>query len=255
MTTQTFSIGDLPVIGILVLLEGLLSADNALVLALMVRHLPHNLQRRALLYGLGGAFVFRLVAILLATWIIRLWWLQAIGAAYLIYLLVKHFVAHRQAHDGEAKVKTRQTGFWQTVMLVELTDIAFAIDSVVAAVGMVHRADKLWLIYLGAIIGIILLRFAASAFINLLEKFPALEHMAYVLVGWVGVKLAFLAGHNFVVAYNEDSKVPLPFTIPEMSKPVFWVVMGLIIAGFVLYGFLDPKRRGSKTEPEPGASE
>ncbi|MGE0001285.1 MAG: TerC family protein [Fimbriimonadaceae bacterium] len=255
MTPQTYTFGDLPVIGVLVLLEGLLSADNALVLALMVRHLPQKLQRRALLYGLGGAFVFRLVAILLATWIIRLWWLQAIGAAYLLYLLAKHFLAHTKEAEGGEAVKARKTGFWQTVLLVELTDIAFAIDSVVAAVGMVQRADKLWLIYLGAIIGIVLLRFAATAFINLLEKFPALEHMAYVLVGWVGVKLAFLSGHNFVIAYNKDNKVPLPFTIPEMSKQLFWIVMAAIIVGYTLYGIYDRKRTDAKSAPEPPASE
>ena len=75
---------DLLVVGTLIILEGLLSADNALVLALLVRHLPEKQQHKALLYGLVGAFVLRGIFIVLAGFIIRLWWLCALGAAYLI---------------------------------------------------------------------------------------------------------------------------------------------------------------------------
>lgn len=254
MIPQTFSPADLPVIAVLVLLEGLLSADNALVLALMVRHLPTKLQRKALLYGLGGAFVFRLVAILLATWIIRLWWLQAIGAAYLIYLLLKHVWAVRKGSGHGPDIVKSGGGFWQTVALVELTDIAFAIDSVVAAVGLVKQPDKIWVIYLGAVMGIVLLRFAASFFINLLEKFPALEHMAYALVGWVGVKLAFMAAHNYVLAYNRDNSPDLPWTVHELSHELFWAVMAGIIAIFLAYSFWAARNRkpapSEAAEPE-----
>lgn len=243
MLGQTFALSDLPVIFVLVLLEGLLSADNALVLALMVRHLPPEKQRKALLYGLGGAFVFRFVAILLATFIIRLWWLQAIGAAYLVFLLVKHiFVSRRESQESEHKVRTG-AGFWQTVALVELTDIAFAIDSVVAAVGLVKQQDKIWVIYLGAILGIVLLRFAAGFFIKILEKFPPIEHMAYVLVGWVGVKLAFMSVHNFEVTYNKDNAVPLGWNFHEMSHGFFWTVMAAIIGLYTAYAWWDRRRR------------
>ena len=86
MFGQTFDLPDLGSVGSLILLEGLLSADNALVLALMVRHLKEDEQKRALLYGLGGAFVFRFIAIMFASVVLQQWWLQAIGAAYLIYL-------------------------------------------------------------------------------------------------------------------------------------------------------------------------
>lgn len=252
MIPQTFSPADLPVIAVLVLLEGLLSADNALVLALMVRHLPQRLQRKALLYGLGGAFVFRLVAILLATWIIRLWWLQAIGAVYLMYLLVKHVWVARNAAGQDRQVKSGG-GFWQTVALVELTDIAFAIDSVVAAVAMVKQPDKLWVIYLGAVMGIVLLRFAATFFIRLLEKMPALEHMAYALVGWVGVKLAFMSGHNYVVSYNKDNQTPLPWTVHELSHELFWTVMAGIIAVFLAYSWRSGARRARQQAANPPA--
>ncbi|MCW5935710.1 MAG: hypothetical protein KIT11_00180 [Fimbriimonadaceae bacterium] len=242
MSPQTFSAADLPVIGFLVLLEGLLSADNALVLAIMVRHLPRVEQKKALLYGLGGAFVFRALAILLASYIIQLWWLQLIGAGYLLYITIKHF---RQRHVGDDAVGSAvQKGFWATVVAVELTDIAFAVDSVVAAVAIVKGPEKLWVVYTGAIFGVVLLRFAAGFFIGLLDKFPSLEHLAYALVGWVGVKLSLMAGHNAIVAYNRSAPERLGFAIPEMPHLVFWGVMGLMIAVGIIHAVRNRAPRG-----------
>lgn len=219
---QTFGPGDLGVILLLVLLEALLSADNALVLAIMVRALPEAQQKKALTYGLVGAFVFRAVAIAFASLIIKLWWLQAIGSVYLLALPIKHFVK-----AGEAKnVKYIDGGFWRIVLAVEITDIAFAVDSVLAGVAMVHSHAKIWVVYCGGIIGVILLRFAAQAFIGLLRRYPVFDHVAYLLVGWAGVKLGFVAGHSF----EEVNPTFLSFDIPEMSQIMFWTVM-LLIAG------------------------
>ena len=189
----------------------------------MVRHLPKEEQQRALLYGLGGAFVFRLVAILLAKLILSLWWAQAVGGLYLLFIAIKHFV---RRHDPDAKPVGG--GLWQTVIAVELADIAFAVDSVLAGVATIgERMEKLWVVYLGAVMGVILLRFVAGFFIRLLDRYSMLDHVAYVIVGWVGLKLALMAGHNFELAVKPN---PIPFDIPEMSIPVFWGVL-LVIAG------------------------
>lgn len=235
MFGQTFHVSDLAGVGALVVLEALLSADNALVLAIMVRHLPRKLQQKALLYGLGGAFVFRFIAIIFASIVLKQWWLQGAGALYLLALPVKHFVTHSK---GDA-AKAVKGGFWQTVIAVELTDIAFALDSVLAGIGFITRPgkgileDKIWVVYAGAIIGIILLRFAASAFIRLLEKYPDLDHVAYLLVGWVGVKLLFHSGVKFQEIYPEA----LPFTVPHLHEAVFWGGLGAIaiIGGLIAF--------------------
>jgi YkoY family integral membrane protein len=242
MFEQTFQVGDLAGVGALVVLEALLSADNALVLAIMVRHLPRKLQQKALLYGLGGAFVFRLIAILFASVVLQQWWLQAVGAIYLLFLPIKHF---RQHGGGDAsRAKPVGAGFWQTVIAVELTDIAFAIDSVLAGVTFIdNRTEKLWVVYFGAVIGIILLRFAAGMFIKLLDRYPVLDHVAYLLVGWVGVKLAFLAGHSF----DRNRSGYLPFTIPEMPPVVFWgVLLGIAVIG----GWIAIARGSDGDEPD-----
>lgn len=228
MFGQTFQAHDLVTIAVLGVLEGLLSADNALVLAIMVRHLPDAAQqKRALTLGLGMSFAFRFVAIIVTAWLIKLWWLQAIGALYLIYLPVKHFRQHAAGHTGGPKGGT----FTQTVIALGIADVAFAIDSVLAAVAMVGKPEKTWIVILGALIGVVMLRFAATFFIKLLEKYPLLDHLAYVLIGWVGVKLAFMSGHNFVIWFNEGRPEPLGFHIPEMSQVVFWSVMAVLVVG------------------------
>jgi YkoY family integral membrane protein len=194
----------------------------------MVRHLPDSAQqKRALTLGLGMSFAFRFVAIVITSWLIGLWWLQAIGALYLVYLPLKHFRQHAAGHTGGPKGGT----FTQTVIALGIADVAFAIDSVLAAVAMVGKPDKTWIVVLGALIGVVMLRFAATFFIKLLEKYPLLDHLAYVLIGWVGVKLAFMAGHNFVLWYNKSQAEPLGFHIPEMSQIVFWSVMAILVVG------------------------
>jgi YkoY family integral membrane protein len=235
MFGQTFHPTDLAGVGALIILEALLSADNALVLAIMVRHLPRKLQQKALLYGLGGAFVFRFIAIIFAAVVLKQWWLQGLGALYLLYLPIKHFLKKSDDHAA----KSVGQGFWQTVIAVELTDIAFALDSVLAGIGFITKKgvgvmeDKVWVVYTGAIIGIILLRFAASMFIRLLERFPMLDHVAYLLVGWVGVKLLFHSAEK----YQEVNPTTLAFQVPSMHEAVFWGGLGLIalVGGVLAY--------------------
>jgi predicted tellurium resistance membrane protein TerC len=103
---------------------------------------------------------------------------------------------------------------------------------VLAAVAMVGRPEKTWIVVLGALIGVVMLRFAATFFITLLERYPLLDHLAYVLIGWVGVKLAFMSGHNFVLWFDKGHPdAPLGVHIPEMSQLVFWSVMAVLVVG------------------------
>ncbi|MFC2076826.1 TerC family protein [candidate division KSB1 bacterium] len=205
-------------------LEGLLSADNALVLAVLVRGLPKNQQQKALIYGIGGALVFRFLAILSAATLIQYWYLQLAGALYLAYLAVKHFSHHVGANPKEKPVR----GFWTTVLIVEFTDIAFAIDSILAAVGLTR---EIWLIYTGGILGLIFMRFAAGAFIKLLERFPLLEHSAYMLIAWIAIKLGLESMSNWQTTIGGHWHLVLPQT-------VFWGVAFILLG----VGFLKRNR-------------
>ena len=259
MLTQTFAAGDLFKVLLLVGLEILLSADNAIVMAILVRHLPHDQQKKALFYGLAGAFVFRGITILLATWLIGLWWVQLLGGGYLLYLALKHFKDHS---GGEHVVKPRKAGFWLTILYVELTDIAFAIDSVLVAVATEPHKDKIWVVYLAAMVGVFALRWAARAFLTLLKRYPVLEHMAYMLVGWAGAKLLMLGLHTLEVWYKGawvNGKVPLfgnsvsagPWPngvhFAEMNVPLFWGGVLVICA----WGAFHCWRTGPFVDEEP----
>lgn len=215
---------------VLIFLEGLLSADNALVLAVMVKHLPPHQQKKALVYGIWGAFVFRFIAILLASWLIMIWEAQALGAIYLIYIAVSHLFFH---HDDDSALKKIQKGFWPTVVSVEIADIAFSIDSILAAVALVQSlAPTDWahiggldggrfsVVILGGILGIITMRFVAGEFIALMKKHPGLEKGAYIIVGWIGLKLA-------VVTLCHPEVGILPERLPEhiIYKIIFWTVL------------------------------
>lgn len=187
-------------------LEGILSVDNALVLAILVRTLPKEQQKRALTYGIVGAFAFRALALFFAVYLMSMWIFKLIGGGYLLYLAMKHmfFFFKEDAHQSGPKTAA---SFWKTVVLVELTDIAFSIDSITTAVAM---SDKLLIVWIGGILGIICLRFAAGAFVRLLEKLPRLEDLAYQLIFFIGAKLSLEAFHV------------------EIEPGIFWMMMGII---------------------------
>lgn len=186
-----------------------LSGADALAvftLAILLRTLPAEQQKKALLYGIFGAFLFRVVALIFAAHLMSFVAFKIIGGGYLVYLAMKHmfFFYKEDAHQSRSKVAAN---FWKTVLIVELTDIAFFIDSITTAVTM---SDKLIIVSLAGIMGIIFLRFAAGFFIRLLEKLPKLEDLAYQLIFFVGTKL-LLEGFRI-----------------EISHSVFWMMMAVI---------------------------
>jgi YkoY family integral membrane protein len=235
----------LSVIFTLILLEGVLSADNALVLAVLVKHLPRRQQRKALLYGLGGAFAFRGLAILLARWILDIWWLQGLGALYLAYLAVAHFIRQRTPHSPD-RART-MSGFWGTVFAVELTDIAFATDSILVAVALTNR---LWVIYTGAAIGIIAIRLVANALVRILYQYPQIENIAYAFVGWISAKLFFATWEAFSVAV-----LGRPHGHPILPAWAFWAGMAAIAILGGWYSFRHPQTAASQPTEPPAAEE
>lgn len=287
---QTFQAHDLAVVGLLVILEGVLSIDNALVLGLLAKRLPKRYQARALTYGLVGAFVFRLIAIATAAYLLKWRIVKLLGGGYLVYIAVKHlfFESKNKSHDqiqigpdghpillkkpdsraptnhetaSEIRARTpipvpeqvvAQSSeehahdrlavrkFWSTVGVIEMTDIAFAIDSILAAIALVGPAPhaeaihpKLWVIVTGGMLGVILMRFAAVIFIRLLERFPRFETSAYLLVIVIGAKLLVDWGAN-------SSEHPHRVNFHDYGSPAFWVFWGLMLVCF-LTGFLPQK--------------
>jgi len=193
----------------LIFLEGILSIDNAAVLGAMVSTLPEKepipwppaLRRvghwldgvlgpqrlAALRVGLLGAYVGRGLMLLAASFIIRNPWLKLVGAAYLIRLALDDLSAAGEQGSEEGEMRSvRKAGFWLTVLNVELMDLAFSLDNVVAAVSL---SDHILVVMLGVFIGILVMRFAAGIFSYVVQREPILKSAAYILVLSIGIEL------------------------------------------------------------------
>ncbi|HEY0009623.1 MAG TPA: hypothetical protein VGB55_12925 [Tepidisphaeraceae bacterium] len=310
---QSFEAYDLIIIGLLVLLEGTLSVDNALVLGLLAKRLPPSMRKRALTYGLVGAFAFRMLAIIFAAYLLQWPIVKLVGGGYLLYVAIKHLFFTEKHHDEQLKLDAqgrpiyddenatnsqtpreltpeereaeiskrnpipdaadpskpempgkavdyaqattplradpkgvKYASFWPTVAVIELTDIAFAIDSILAALAFIppkagtNEPDpaKLWVVIFGGCIGLMLMRIAAVMFIKLLEKFPRFELAAYLLVAVIGLKLTVdYVGNKFFA--TEANHHPVDFH--SVSSPWFWGFWIAMLICFIV-GFSASKK-------------
>ncbi|MCP3764219.1 hypothetical protein NLX67_17885 [Domibacillus sp. A3M-37] len=245
---------------ILIGLEGLLSADNALVLAVIAKHLPEDQKKKAINYGIIMAFFFRFAALFAISFIANVWQVQAIGAAYLLYLGLKHVIQARFGKENEnireeveeeAEVAAGK-GFWPTVGKIGLADLAFAIDSILAAVAIAlglpdsplgnfggMDGGKFIVVVLGGIAGLILIKYAATWFVQLLDQRPALETTAYAIVAWVGVKLAV------ITLAHEDIGV-LDHHFPHST--VWTLIFYGVLVGIALLGWFAPANKSLEKE-------
>jgi YkoY family integral membrane protein len=172
----------------IMILEIVLSIDNAAVLAAMVKELPKEQQKKALTYGIAGAYVFRGLALLFASVLIKLVWLKVAGGLYLMYLAYNALSTNVE-QGGESKMTIKipfLSALWSTIVAIEMMDLVFSIDNVFAAVAF---TPNLWLICGGVFVGILAMRFATTKFVKVLEKNPILERVAYWVIGALGLKL------------------------------------------------------------------
>jgi YkoY family integral membrane protein len=180
-----FSIEASIVLLILIFLEAILSADNAIALAAIAQGLEDKeLERQALNFGLVVAYVLRITLLLTATWVQKYWQFELIGAAYLLWLVFQHFTSDEDEehhHHGP-----RYASLWHVIPVIAFTDLAFSLDSVTTAIAV---SDTKWLVITGTTIGIITLRFMAGLFIRWLDEFVYLEDAGYITVAFVGLRL------------------------------------------------------------------
>ena len=171
----------------IMILEIVLSIDNAAVLAAMVKELPKEQQKKALTYGIAGAYLFRGLALVFASVLVQLVWLKIVGGLYLIYLAYKALFGKSESGDSGMNIKIAWLSpLWSTIVAIEIMDLVFSIDNVFAAVAF---TPNLWLICGGVFIGILAMRFATTKFVKVLEKNPILEKVAYWVIGALGLKL------------------------------------------------------------------
>ncbi|MBN3924844.1 DUF475 domain-containing protein [Nostoc sp. NMS4] len=225
-----FSLEALIVLLILVALEALLSADNAIALAAIAKGLEdQELERKALNFGLVVAYVLRITLILTATWVQKFWQFELLGAAYLLWLVFQHFTSEESNDDHHHG--PRFNSLLQAIPVIAFTDLAFSLDSVTTAIAV---SQEKWLVLTGATIGIITLRFMAGLFIRWLDEYENLEDAGYITVAFVGLRL--------LLKVLNDNLVP-----PE------WVMIAAI---FLILGWGFSKRVGTELpQVEPEKSE
>ena len=174
---------------ILISLELLLSADNAVALASLTKSLESSeLRARALNIGITISLLFRIFLILLSNLLLKFIFIRIFAGLYLIYLFFSNVLINPELENSESDKNMTQNKFkfLKVVALLSITDFAFSIDSITTAVAI---SDQYILIIFGALIGVLALRFTSGIFLKLLDKFSRLETAGYIAILIVGIKL------------------------------------------------------------------
>ena len=174
---------------ILISLELLLSADNAVALASLTKSLESSeLRARALNIGITIPLLFRIFLILLSNLLLKFIFIRIFAGIYLIYLFFSNVLINAGVDNSESdkNIIHNKFKFLKVVALLSITDFAFSIDSITTAVAI---SDQYILIIFGALIGVLALRFTSGIFLKLLDKFSRLETAGYIAILIVGIKL------------------------------------------------------------------
>lgn len=234
----------------LVLLEGLLSADNALVLAILVKHLPAQQRKKALLYGIAGAIGFRFLAIGMGNYLVSMWIVKLAGALYLLKMTFDYF-KNKSGDDEEESVSFKSQGiwkyfigwiglFWTTIIQVELMDIAFSVDSILAAIAL---SEQIWVLLMGGVLGILAMRMVAGVFLNLIEAVPEFETTAFVLIALIGLKMFAGTLHQIVGMFGVQMQ-----EIHINHWLFFAILIGTFLGTFVVHSFNKNKEKDGQAK-------
>jgi YkoY family integral membrane protein len=232
----------------LAILEGLLSFDNALALAALVTDRLKNPddRKKALLWGIWGAYIIRIGIVFVGVWLMEREWIKFLAGGYLVWIAVNElFLKKDKEEEDEVKPEAgkeasvrRSAGegwiaLWKTILAVELMDLMFSIDSVAVALAV---SNEKWVLIAGAILGILMMRIAAQYFIKLIDRFPILVETAFVLVGIAGIKVLLEIKHLEIGSRKVEL---LGLHIPE---GILLPLMVVILVGAILYNYKFPEK-------------
>lgn len=196
---------------ILVFLEAVLSADNAIALAAIAQGLEDKKREgQALNIGLVFAYILRITLLLTATWVQKFWQFELLGAGYLLWLVFQHFSS--QEDDSNHHHGPRFNSLWQAIPVIAITDLAFSLDSVTTAIAV---SQETWLVITGTTIGIVTLRFMAGLFIRWLDEYENLEDAGYITVAFVGLRL-------LLKVINDDLVPPQWLVVTVIGVILVW---------------------------------
>ncbi|WP_185857892.1 DUF475 domain-containing protein [Blattabacterium cuenoti] len=214
-------VSSISIIGNLFLIESILSIDNAAMLASMIINIKKEYRKKAIKYGIIGAYFFRSLCLLFSSILIQIWWLKLLGGIYLIFIGLNHFFYKKNYTSNHFKKGKTQDSFWKVIVMIEIMDLAFSIDNIFASVAL---SENFILIFLGVCIGILSMRLIAKFFVQLMEKYPELKHSAFFVIIILGIKLVFFSKkyipNSFSFLFSE--KMFSLFTFSVFLLPIFF---------------------------------
>lgn len=234
----------------LIVMEGLLSADNALVLAIMTNKLKDESQRKkALFYGMWGAVAFRALFIFLGVWLTKLWFIKVLGGLYLAKMVIDHFRGKDNEDINEDNIVNKYQNtfmhkifglfglklsfFWAIVVSVEMMDLAFSVDSILAALAL---SNKFLILLIGGALGILMMRGVAGVFQKLIQRVPEMEGTAFILIGFIAFKMLLGTVHNFAGLFGHDMDEL------HISNPIFFAILVVTFLATFLVHKINVKR-------------
>ena len=186
LTTAQFWVDVLKII----MIDVLLSGDNAVVIALACRQLPPHLRTKGILWGTAGAIVLRVVLIAFALTLLQIPFLKLVGAALLLWIGVKLLTHSEDEGHGEIQASDK---LWAAVKTVIVADLVMSIDNVIAIAGAATSAGEshqLTLVIFGLLVSIPIIVWGSQLVLKLMDRFPMIITAGGMLLGWIAGTMA-----------------------------------------------------------------
>lgn len=205
-TTLLFDVG---MIAQVILIDLALGGDNSIVIGMAAKNLPKHLQKKAILYGTGGAILLRFIMAFIVSWLFHVPFLKTVGGLLLVCIGIKLIGAPEDEED--VHVEAKET-LWPAVRTIMLADALMSLDNVLAIVGV---TDNHWgLLMLGMLISVPIIVFGSTVVAKVMNKFPILVYVGGAILGWAAGGMAafdhYLAQYITVAADNpQEIKIVL----------------------------------------------
>jgi len=203
----------------LILINVVLSGDNAVVIALASRNLPAEQQKKAVFWGSIGAIGLRVVLTFVAVWLLRIPFVQAFGGILLLFIAVK--LLKQEEEEERIESSSKLSGAVKTIIVA---DLVMSLDNVLAMAGA--AGGNFLLIVIGLAISIPLIIWASRLLMLLMTRFPVIVILGAALLGYTAGEM--ILGDKGVSAFIEST---LPWT--EHLLPVVLAV-AVVAVGYLL---------------------
>ncbi len=165
----------------IVLINIILSGDNAVVIAMAVRNLPKELRKKGIIYGAGAAVLLRVVFTFFVAQLLAMSYVKLLGGAVILWIAVKLFVEDDEGGEGS---HNETTTVWSAVRLILIADVTMALDNMLAVAAC--SQGNLFLLLVGLGLSIPLVVFTSSLLTTLMDKYPIIIYIGAAILGKVG---------------------------------------------------------------------